>query len=259
MKTIVRSGVFETNSSSSHSISIDSSNLLYDSIKPNRDGYIILHGGQFGWTWEKFDDCLTKANYCAVFAMKDETRTEQLKRVIKEHAGAKDVIVSVSDDYEDSNYSYIDHQSLHVGAKAFESDETLKNFIFNRKSVLYTGNDNDMPPPNFYDSEEDKMNKEYVLSLDNGNEVVLISAAELDDKKLIAKHLQNLFHRASYGIDRQLDSVYHYDYRKDNLGIDFDKKTWNVYELEYQYDKKGDYLGEKRFNHNDLRWTVKKR
>ena len=103
------------------------------------------------------------------------------------------------------------------------------------------------------------MCKEYVLSLEYGGEVMLISAAEKDDKELIAKYLQNLFYRADYIPEKKLSSVYHYDYQKDDFGIDFEKKTWNVYELEYQYDKKGEYIGEKRFNHTDLKWKIEKR
>jgi hypothetical protein len=45
----IRHGVFETNSSSCHSISIseDSGGLL-DVIYPNNDGIIELEGGEFG-------------------------------------------------------------------------------------------------------------------------------------------------------------------------------------------------------------------
>lgn len=257
--TKIRHGIFETNSSSSHSISINESTFLYDSIAPNKDGHIILHGGQFGWAWEKFDDCLTKANYCAVHASHSEDLTRRLKNVIKEHTGAKDVIIVASEDYNHANWSYIDHESLGTCDVAFKSDETLKNFIFNRKSILYTGNDNESAPPNFFDSDEEKMCKEYVLSLEDGDEVMLISAAEKDDKELIVKYLRDLFYRADYIPEKKLSSVYHCDHSKDDLGIDFEKKTWNVYELEYQYDKKGNYIGEKRFNHTDLKWKIEKR
>lgn len=41
----IRNGVFETNSSSSHSISIlNNCNGMYDTICPNDDGNIILEG-----------------------------------------------------------------------------------------------------------------------------------------------------------------------------------------------------------------------
>lgn len=104
-----------------------------------------------------------------------------------------------------------------------------------------------------------KMSKEYVLSLEDGDEVMLISAAEKEDKELITKYLRDLFYRADYIPEKKLSSVYHCDHSKDNLGIDFEKKTWSVYELEYQYDKKGNYIGEKRFNHTDLKWSIEKR
>ena len=77
MKTI-RKSVFETNSSSTHSISIDDSGANYTSITPDRDGNIVLKGGQFGWEIGDFNDPLTKANYCAVDQLSDEDNIKML-------------------------------------------------------------------------------------------------------------------------------------------------------------------------------------
>jgi hypothetical protein len=142
----IRSKVFETNSSSTHSISISSvSDGILDTILPNSKGVIILTGGQFGWEVEEYNDALTKANYCAVDCC--EQSNDELKlfliEVIKEHTGAKEVIFNMSNsNFEDDNFSYIDHQSVGTTKYAFENKETLKQFIFNRNSWLYTDNDN---------------------------------------------------------------------------------------------------------------------
>lgn len=139
----IRHSVFETNSSSSHSITIsnDNSQDLMDMIYPTDDDIIILTGGEFGWEWEKYNDALTKANYAAQSGYKPD----MLKSVIEEHTGYKTII--------ELNGGYIDHNSDHVTAEAFKTNETLRQFIFNKKSMLFLGNDNSRPPNGFYDPE----------------------------------------------------------------------------------------------------------
>jgi hypothetical protein len=111
MKTITRQSVFETNSSSTHSISI-SDKSDFTTIHPEADGNIYLNGGEFGWEVEEYRDPLTKANYCAIDNASNEERIEMLKRVIKEHTKASDVVINFNvDDWQAENHSYIDHQS----------------------------------------------------------------------------------------------------------------------------------------------------
>lgn len=64
----IRNKVFETNSSSTHSISISANSKgLYDTIVPENK-VITLSGGKFGWEWSKFNDLLTKADYAYEYA-----------------------------------------------------------------------------------------------------------------------------------------------------------------------------------------------
>lgn len=150
MKKLIRKKVYETNSSSAHSISLGIDELksfVLDSLLPNDEGNIILTGGEFGWSYQKFNDALTKANY----AVASKVDKKILKELIIEQTGANDVIFSTSEDYNSSNYSYVDHQS--VGTCPTTKSE-LKDFIFNKNSWLFTGNDNSSPPPAFYNVEE---------------------------------------------------------------------------------------------------------
>ena len=67
-KKLIRVGVWETNSSSSHSLSLGSSqskDFVLDTIYPDEEGKIYINGGEFGWEWNKFNDSMTKANYAA--------------------------------------------------------------------------------------------------------------------------------------------------------------------------------------------------
>lgn len=150
MATTIRNNVFETNSSSTHSISIRVGNQ-WDTIIPDEEGKIYLNGGEFGWQWEKFNDALTKANYCAVDYIYDDFKIEMLKEIICEYTGAKEVIMNFTTDWNKPNRSYVDHGGSGSAEDAFCSKENLKNFLFNKSSWLFLGNDNNTPPKKFFD------------------------------------------------------------------------------------------------------------
>ena len=140
----IRKNVFETNSSSSHSISISSRDNLFDYLDQDENGIITLNGGEFGWSGGDFFDAETKANYCAVDVYNDPKKRQMLIDVIKEHTGCKGVVLNIDIDCISSsgNWSYIDHQSQGTSYDAFTSPQTLKRFIFNPQSYLTIDNDN---------------------------------------------------------------------------------------------------------------------
>ena len=141
MKTI-RNNVFETNSSSSHSLCI-SEGTLDDMIYPDEEGKIKLVGGEFGWGYEEYNDALTKANYCTVAFLNHESNLEMLKEVIIEHTKCEEVVILAElYNYRSLYNSYIDHQSIGEAADNIHSKEDLKNFIFNSNSKLIIDNDN---------------------------------------------------------------------------------------------------------------------
>ena len=149
---VTRHSVFETNSSSTHSISIDDTGVLDDLLPVNEDGICYVLADEYGWEVEDYNDAATKASYCLVYAKTSGNDTcdcliNMLTEAIKEVTGAKEVRY-IPKDGEDDYYKwgYIDHQS-HIGdgdacGEAFESKENLKQFIFNRRSSLHTDNDN---------------------------------------------------------------------------------------------------------------------
>ena len=149
-----RQQVFETNSSSTHSISISelNDNDILDVLVPDEHGNIILEGGEFGWEAETYYDAESKASYAAIYTMdwarEDSERFKEiLINVIKEQTGCNEVIFNFTNEYNDKSgkeWAYIDHQSvedkdLHY---MFEDPSKLRNFIFNKQSVLGTDNDN---------------------------------------------------------------------------------------------------------------------
>jgi len=154
---MIRKKVFETNSSSTHSISLDSTlaNELFETLPVDIDGNVIITGGKFGWEWKTYSNTIDKANYSLIYALdwsgdKSEQFLSVLKQIIKEQTQCDNVIFkgtpkknyTTNELYFD--FGYIDHQSveskdLHY---LFESPELLRSFIFNPKSILKTGNDN---------------------------------------------------------------------------------------------------------------------
>lgn len=148
---LIRKKVFETNSSSCHSISIANTDndKMFSQWSPDEEGNICLIGGEFGWEIARYNDPETKANYCVQSIAStswdkvedityEENKLEMLKKVIKEQTGCYEVILNDTS----INNGYIDHQSDGVANEAFYSKEALRNFIFNKNSYLYTDNDN---------------------------------------------------------------------------------------------------------------------
>lgn len=149
MKTKTRHSVFETNSSSTHSISI-SENIdgLLDTIVLDCNGNVVLSGGEFGWEIRTYNDALTKANYLLVYAMTCASSKPEyedvLIKVIKDQTGCKEVVYDVQLYNDELDFGYIDHQSTEDGQLdyLFEDENLMRQFIFNPQSTLETDNDN---------------------------------------------------------------------------------------------------------------------
>lgn len=209
----IRHHVFETNSSSTHSFSISSKvDGMLDTIPVSDDGTITLEGGEFGWNWEKFTDALSKANYAAQYAMEgfdsqnsNNNMLNMLMEVLMEHTGAKKIVFNTKE-------GYIDHQSAYCEngeAEIFKNKEVLKNFLFNPRSAVFTGNDNEDEPPNFTDDEDTVYThvftmKDYTMKLKE--------VPDADELRDIVKTAARNFSLADYPLPKD---IYNYDPEKD--------------------------------------------
>lgn len=151
MKTTIRHKIFETNSSSSHSLSVaHRGNLNIPS--PDKDGVLHINPKttEFGWGLEFYNDFDTKAAYIMVDIKQryphDNVVLEEFLEFLKEVTGAKHIDYSEIDfEEEDEGYmynSYVDHQSAGTGIRLLEDKEEVKRFLFNYKSELEISNDN---------------------------------------------------------------------------------------------------------------------
>lgn len=155
----VRKSVFETNSSSSHSLTLSSTDLVELPLSPLtlRRGTLTLAMNEYGWEWHRYYTPEEKANYLFTSARgtsesvphgtpeevtkelrEENPHIDMLCRVIEEHTGVKVLV-------EPGSSGYIDHQSTGTGMELFNSEEELKKFLFSEDAFVQTGNDNSEP------------------------------------------------------------------------------------------------------------------
>lgn len=143
----IRQGMFETNSSSVHSIVISMGDCT-DKLSPV-DGRVEIVTGEFEWEVRTFRSPAVKASYCLTYAkaVGDIGKEQMLREVVQEHTGAQQVhFVRSGRPGDYGEWGHIDHQSMppehDVCGEAFASKKTLRQFIFNPESTLHTDNDN---------------------------------------------------------------------------------------------------------------------
>lgn len=161
MRTQIRRSVFETNSSSSHSVTVSSEELAGDfGIHKAllRDGVIRarLQEGGYGWEWHRYYSPGAKIAYLVAQlagrqaygtsgkdisgAVRTNSSVDALLAKIEKSTGCRVEVIGAGS-------CPIDHDSVGVGVGLLHSgDDGLLRFIFGKDSFLETGNDNSEPP-----------------------------------------------------------------------------------------------------------------
>ena len=183
IKRVIRANLPETNSSSSHSVVIcrDPKYLMKKedsnfNLKLRDDGilYIPSRPEDFSWQWEKFNDPLNKLWYvCGILFNKGiNKKIKVLNEILKKFTGAKDVIYEWMEKSNEKDYlptneypPLIDHQSHNIFPEILESKESIINFIFNSRSWLFLGNDNDDSPEGFYEESGEPRKPDAIASI----------------------------------------------------------------------------------------------
>lgn len=166
-----REKVFETNSSSSHSISInpDQADNYYDTLMVDEDGVVTIRTDiHFGWGNERYNTPEEKASYCILasyhHADPEFVIENYIKPVIKNQCIADKVKIQGlkkafegspnKEEFLESKQDFIgniDHQSWDtVTYQNLQDTHWLKEFIFHPNSWLFITNDNSGPGPDFY-------------------------------------------------------------------------------------------------------------
>jgi hypothetical protein len=174
----IRAGVFETNSSSSHSISISNENTEFDltSIKLDYDKHVVIEFDEFGWGYTVYTDAYMKFKYlCTMWFNLECYDISNLKKLYKTsgfkilNKAVKKIIpeckgliinrsskIFINNDYNGSLCmeidGYIDHQSVpwsrdektrldleyYLNSKKISAED----FIFSKNVELIIDNDN---------------------------------------------------------------------------------------------------------------------
>ena len=156
MKKVKRNNIWETNSSSIHSLVVDKSGLEESNLPINKDGYIVAHYGSFGREKEIYSDQESKLSYLL-------SQCYYLSRLSEEDKFGKFDYGSHDYYYESIvdailNYDHrakgieivglepeIDHQSIPYGGDMnlvnYWDEEDVQQFIFNKYISLKTDSD----------------------------------------------------------------------------------------------------------------------
>jgi hypothetical protein len=161
MTETIRRGVFETNSSSSHSLTtgpegIRDMSLISDALK---SGVLVVDiDDSFGWEWKRLYRPENKIAYLLSQAASlelenfrgDGRDVERLRR----HSEAADTIIRAIEDHTgvavhvrvNTEYPGVDHQSSGVGLELLENRQDMLDFIFGTDAYIQLGNDNVSAP-----------------------------------------------------------------------------------------------------------------
>lgn len=163
MKRQIRRSVFETNSSSMHSLSIKGRKGITEYLHVDADSNkVITKFGGFGWGYEKYNDPETKLSYLVTmlmathpycFSLEELYETEDFKKINDVVASrCKCDGITIDEEIKEVCYEgmswadhdgYIDHQSVErIDDLMKEYDCTIEEFIFDKGIELIIDNDN---------------------------------------------------------------------------------------------------------------------
>ncbi|NTF16973.1 hypothetical protein G6L37_00840 [Agrobacterium rubi] len=180
----IRASVFETNSSSSHSVTVSQDELADDlgiSKALLRGGVIrsSLREGGYGWEWRRYYQPSAKIAYLVAQlaglhahgmrgkditgAIRKNPKVDRMLAVIEKMTGCQ-VQVTGADSCP------VDHDSVGVGVDLINDEDKLIRFIFSENSFIETGNDNSPVPVVISTDrgEEPYLANRYVASVDGG-------------------------------------------------------------------------------------------
>lgn len=138
MKINIRSNVFETNSSSMHSIIIIGNDQYIDKSKLPKHKRIDPDNMNFSWGPETRKTIYDRIGYAIAWAYSNGEEKDMIKKI----QDILDMEIEYDESkYEDHKYGCIDHQSLDV-LPDFLENSSLEEFITNDKYHIVIDHDN---------------------------------------------------------------------------------------------------------------------
>lgn len=154
----IRKNVFETNSSSTHSLVISNKERSYDYNLPVENGVLTIRFGEFGWGPEILVDPIDKLSYLItdrinIYDIPEEIKNDDdaIQELIMESEPIQeivDVIKSCCPEVEEvrfeigdswNPFGYVDHQSCGTSR---EDGLSIEEIAFSNKVIIMISNDN---------------------------------------------------------------------------------------------------------------------
>lgn len=196
----VRVRVFETNSSSTHSLTVVPDEILDFGIDKQslRDGEIIVRPRRYGWEWQRFYLPANKLAYLITQAHGHFDRTKPSAAVldglkkrskwaarlidsVEEATGCK--IVLAGNDHGKIE-AYVDSDSQGNGME-LQNKEQMLSFLFSKDSYVQTGNDNYECGEFIATDRGDEKFYPDVYAIDRGgNESFVLTEGSIDDRSV---------------------------------------------------------------------------
>lgn len=158
MKKAIRRSVFETNSSSVHSISV-SNNVKIGKYPEESEDILIITPGEYGWEGDDVTGLVEKVRYLMTMILdyeyewdeknhtlipdnmkldllKSDVNWQRIRDVVREHKH-KELVPYIPE----GRRFYVDHQSC-MSLDAFLGNTSLEEFLFDPAIVVEIDNDN---------------------------------------------------------------------------------------------------------------------
>ena len=181
---LVRNGVFETNSSSAHSLAYKNTVLRDYDYKPSKDlclsikelrltkkpkeyemySYMPLYFDEYGWGYGVLRSPAEKLSYLMSSVYQYKTwgviKEDPFFKQVIQWLSELDIVVELPEEYGESSEvdAYVDHQSWNVVTKdMFQTKEDLLTYLFNNDIVVYIENDNSDVMQNWVDTPKEEI------------------------------------------------------------------------------------------------------
>lgn len=178
----IRQGIFETNSSSSHSFSMGPEGRFGAKLMMDENGVINVSGDSwYDLSEEKSNDPDVKLSYLLSFAWTISCGDEDvwkgyrefIYQVVMDFTGATEVNFNPIEE--------IDHQSTDIiDPRDLKNPEFIKEFVFNEETWIYTLWDSSCPGNDFWEGTDEIHNELYKLQfnlpgIDPGETILTLS------------------------------------------------------------------------------------
>jgi|688.fasta_scaffold102098_6 hypothetical protein len=152
MKTKIRRSVFETNSSSMHSLSMIGSDRL-SQFNYGNGKIVTVKSDEYGWSGDDLTTPLDKLSYIVTMIqykdneIKESSYFKWLQEMFKDYTGCELIYEPCNKGDEYYEDGYIDHQSTDILDDVWSDDRdtfksNMRDIVFNDKYFIEIDNDN---------------------------------------------------------------------------------------------------------------------